>query len=97
MNSIVVDVAPPQLNLTVRVQQLPGPRLVRDYYGGAPALAPFFAGFPWDRAAWTRTANAVRQHFDGERLHAMASAIRAGSDVARAKLQRIASGEGFFV
>lgn len=97
MNRSVVEVAPPQLNLTIRVEPLPGPALVRDYYKGAPELAPFFAGFPWDQAAWQRTANSVRGYFDAEKLRAMTAAIRANSDNARAKLQRIANGEGFFV
>lgn len=85
------------LDLRVRVEQLPGAKLVRDYYDAAPALAPFFPGHPSDPAAWTRTAAAVRQHFDAETLQRMPAAIRAGTDAARAKLDRIAHGEGFFV
>jgi bacillithiol biosynthesis cysteine-adding enzyme BshC len=97
MNSIVVDQAPPSLNLRVNVKPLSGPALVRDYYAGAPALAPFFPGFPWDTSAWMRTASAVRNHFSPEQLHAMTSAIRAGNADARAKLHGIANGNGFFV
>jgi bacillithiol biosynthesis cysteine-adding enzyme BshC len=97
MNRVVVDAAPPQLSPRIRVEPLPGPPLVRDYYDGAPALAPFFAGFPWDPHAWSRAAAAVRNHFDSARLRAMTAAIRAGTPAARAKLEQIANGQGFFV
>jgi bacillithiol biosynthesis cysteine-adding enzyme BshC len=83
--------------LRVNVEPLHGPALVREYYGGAPALAPFFAGFPWDLQAWTRVADDVRAYFKAEALRAMADAIHAGSEGARHKLKRIAAGEGFFV
>lgn len=85
------------LDLRVRVERLGGPKLVRDYYDANPALAPFFAGHPDDAAAWSRTAAAVRAHFDRAALQQMRGAIRAGSDAARAKLERIANGDGFFV
>lgn len=97
MNTAVVSTAPPQLNLQVNVEPLHGPALVRDYYAGAPALAPFFAGFPWDAQAWLRAAADVGGFFDGTMRRAMLDAIHAGSDSARHKLQRIAAGEGFFV
>jgi bacillithiol biosynthesis cysteine-adding enzyme BshC len=97
MNSAVVNAAPPQLNLRVQVEPLSGPALVRDYYSGASALAPFFPGFPWDPQAWKRVAADVREYFDGGRLRAMAGAVQAGNDAARAKLERIVAGEGFFV
>ena len=53
MTTAVVSSAPPQLNLHVNVEALHGSALVRDYYAGAPALAPFFAGCPWDAQAWS--------------------------------------------
>jgi bacillithiol biosynthesis cysteine-adding enzyme BshC len=97
MNTAVVNAAPPQLNLRINVEPLPGPRLVHDYYDAAPALAPFFAGSPWDVKSWQRVAGDVRAYFDTGRLQAMRHAIRAGQDAARSKLDRIAGGEGFFV
>ncbi len=97
MNIAVVSAAPPQLNLHINVEPLHGSALIRDYYGLSPALAPFFAGSPWDAQAWTRVAADVRTYFDSAKLSAMAHAIRAGSDAARARLDRIANGDGFFV
>jgi bacillithiol biosynthesis cysteine-adding enzyme BshC len=97
MNTAVVNAAPPQLNLRVHVEPLPGPRLVHDYYDAAPALAPFFAGSPWDVTSWQRVADDVSAYFDAERRQAMRHAIRAGNDAARSKLDRIANGQGFFV
>ena len=96
MNTAVAA-APSHLNLRVHVQALRGAALVRDYYAGVPALAPFFAGSPWDINAWRRVAGDVREYFDPPKLAAMAAAIRAGTPVARQKLARIAAGDGFFV
>lgn len=86
-----------QLNITLRVHPLSGPDLIRDYYAAAPALAPFFAGLPWDADAARRVAAAVRAQFDATSLRAMSGAIRGTSDPARARLERIAKGDGFFV
>jgi bacillithiol biosynthesis cysteine-adding enzyme BshC len=97
MSSIVVDRAAADLNLRVSLKPLSGPALVRDYYAGAPALAPFFPGFPWDTSAWTRTANQVRNYFSPDKLRPVTNAIQTGNADARAKLQRIADGDGFFV
>jgi bacillithiol biosynthesis cysteine-adding enzyme BshC len=97
MNTAVANAAPAQLNLSINVEPLHGPALVREYYGGAPSLAPFFPGWPWDPRAWRRVAGDVRAYFDADKLRAMTPAIHAGSAAAREKLQRIAGGEGFFV
>ena len=85
------------MNLRVHVEPLRGPKLVRDYYDGATELAPFFAGSPWDSNAWQRIATDVRNYFDAGKLTGMHGAIRAGTPAAKAKLQRIVDGEGFFV
>ncbi len=97
MNPAVANAAPAQLNLRVNMEPLRGSALIRDYYGNAPALAPFFAGSPWDATAWPRVAENVREYFDATRLKAMTPAIRAGNPAAREKLHRIADGDGFFV
>jgi bacillithiol biosynthesis cysteine-adding enzyme BshC len=97
MNTAVADAAPSMLNLSVNVEPLRGAALMRDYYAADPKLAPFYAGSPWDAGAWIRIAKDVRAHFDASKLQAMGGAIRANSEDARARLQRIASGEGFFV
>jgi bacillithiol synthase len=86
-----------QLNLQLRVNRFRAPDLVRDYFDAAPALAPFFAGLPWDRAALARVAGRVSARFDASRREAMAGAIHGTTNAAREKLSRIAAGEGFFV
>ena len=85
------------MNLRVHVEPLRGPKLVHDYYDGAAALAPFFAGSPWDPDAWQRVADDVRAYFTADKLSAMQGAIRAGTPAAQAKLQRIVDGDGFFI
>ena len=90
MSSVVLD-------LRITAEPLAGAALVRDYYHGAPALAPFYAGYPWDEHAWERTGERVSAHFDAPRLQAMRGAVRAGTDEAGAKLAGIAAGHGFFV
>lgn len=84
-------------DLRIHAGQLPGPRLVRDYCDAAPALAPFFPGFPVDAASVRRNAERVRAQFDETQRRAMAGAITPTSAAAQAKLERIAQGEGFFV
>jgi bacillithiol synthase len=95
MSTTVVDV--PSLNLTINVEPLRGSALIRDFYDAASALAPFYPGSPWDPAAWPRVASDVREYFTSDKLAAMRPAIRAGSANARAKLDRIVAGDGFFV
>lgn len=85
------------MNLRVHVEPLRGPALIRDYYNGAAALAPFFPGSPWDPNAWRRVAADVRAYFDSDKLNAMQGAIRAATPAAQAKLERIVRGDGFFV
>lgn len=85
------------LNLEIRVSRLDGPTLVQDYYACAPALAPFFAGWPWDPEVYRRKAEEVDRRFDAGRRRRMAEAIRATTPAAAAKLERVANGEGVFV
>lgn len=86
-----------RLNLDVRVSALGAPELVRDYNDGAPQLAPFFAGFPRDLRAVRRVAAAVDDFFDAKARAAMKDAIYAPTAAARARLDSIAAGPGFFV
>lgn len=97
MSTTIAVTTAEQLNMQLRCARLGGPDLVRDYYDAAPALAPFFAGSPWDEDAVRRVAASVRSRFDAASLRAMHGAVRATSDNARARLDRIAAGEGFFV
>ncbi|MEJ2215629.1 MAG: bacillithiol biosynthesis cysteine-adding enzyme BshC [Gemmatimonadota bacterium] len=70
---------------------------MEDYLGAAPALAPFYPGFPGDPEAYRRKADEVRARFDPSRLARMAQAVTPTSDAAARRLERIANGDGFFV
>ena len=85
------------MNIGIRVATVGGNRLVRDYVAGDDALAGFFPGHPFDPEAYRRKADEVRRRFDDDALRAMAAAVRTSSAAAAAKLERIASGDGFFV
>ncbi|MGQ0812993.1 MAG: bacillithiol biosynthesis cysteine-adding enzyme BshC [Gemmatimonadota bacterium] len=97
MSSVLTPTAVSQLNLELRSQRLDGPLLVRDYFDAAPALAPFFAGSPWDLASAKRVADRVRSHFDQASRLAMRDALHPTTEAARTKLERIVAGDGFFV
>jgi bacillithiol biosynthesis cysteine-adding enzyme BshC len=85
------------LSLELHVQTLSGSDLVDDYIRGAPGVAAFFRGFPWNADAYRRKADELRGRFDAARLSRMADAITPTSDEAARRLERIARGEGFFV
>lgn len=97
--SATVAATAAQLNMQLRIQRLGTSRsqLMRDYYDAVPALAPFFAGCPWDAAAVRRVAGRVAGQFDAASRAAMQEAIQPTTEAARAKLERIAAGDGFFV
>ena len=97
MSSTVAETVFTQLNLELHVQRLDAPELVRDYYAAAPALAPFFAGWPWDPDSAERVRTRVRAHFSASRRLAMCEALYATTHAARGKLDSIANGEGYFV
>ena len=85
------------MSLDIRVRPLPGGGLIRHYLAGDPVLAPFFAGSPFDPAAFRRKAEEVRARFDTPALEAMAGAVHPLGDGAREKLGRVARGDGFVV
>lgn len=85
------------INQLVRLNRLENHPLVRDYQQAAPQLAAFFAGHPSDVASIRRVAARIDGEFPATTRRAMANAIRATSERARARLERIAAGEGFFV
>lgn len=97
MSSTANSITAEQLNVQLRIKRLRAPDLVRDYFDAAPALAPFYAGCPWDRTSLLRVAERVNARFDASRRQAMAASIRATTPAAQDKLARIANGEGFFV
>lgn len=85
------------MKLEIRVRPVGGNRLVDDYVRGDASLAPFFAGHPYDAAAYHRKADSVRRRFEAEALSAMADAVRPTGPGAAEKLESIAAGDGFFV
>ncbi|MDX1674732.1 MAG: bacillithiol biosynthesis cysteine-adding enzyme BshC [Longimicrobiales bacterium] len=85
------------INLEIRVRPVGGNDLVDDYVEGHDALAPFFRGHPYDPDAYRAKADEVRSRFDPDRLQAMAEAVRPVGETAAETLDRIASGDGFFV
>jgi len=95
--STVVADNTPALNLELNVQRLGGPQLVVDYYDGAVQLAPFYAGFPWDPGAYSHLVRAVQRCFDDAARRAMVDAVQGTTERARARLESIAAGDGFFV
>lgn len=70
---------------------------MEDYVRGERALAPFFPGHPYHADAYRRKAEEVRSRMGAETLATMADAVDAMSHEAQSRLDRIASGDGFFV
>lgn len=74
-----------------------GSSLVNDYLRGAPALAPFFAGSPFELESYRRKVEDVDRRFGREERRRLASLIRATSPGAAARLEEVVSGDGLFV
>lgn len=85
------------MSFEIRIERLAGSRLLDDYYEQADALAPFFAGSPWDPDAYRRKAAEVDRRFDAAAREDAAAAIRATSAEARDRLDRIRDGDGLVV
>lgn len=85
------------MNIDIQVRAITGDRLVDDYVRGDPAIAPFFAGPPFEPGAYRSKAQEVDGRFDGEARRAMAPAVRPLSDGAAERLAAIAAGDGYFV
>ncbi|HEX6559769.1 MAG TPA: bacillithiol biosynthesis BshC, partial [Longimicrobiales bacterium] len=85
------------LNIDLHVENLSAPQLVVDYYDAATALAPFYAGSPFDTGSYEHLTRAVRHCFDNAARRAMIDAVEGTTERARAKLESIAAGDGFFV
>lgn len=85
------------LNLDIIAAPLVGSRLIEDYLAGAAALAPFFAGHPFDPSAYARKANEIDARVTPTQRASLRSVIRPTSEAARAKLERILAGEGLVV
>lgn len=74
-----------------------GPRLVQDYHAGAPELAPFFSGWPWDPEAYRHKAREVAGRFDSAARRRAAAVMRPTSGGAAAKLEAVVREGGYFV
>ncbi len=84
-------------NIQIVTQPLRGPRLVDDYFAGAPALAPFFTGSPWDPDAYRRRAEAVGARFDRAARERVAAAMRPVGAGTAERLEALVREDGFFV
>jgi bacillithiol synthase len=72
-------------------------RFIRDYIAGAPALAPFYTGHPYDPAPYERKLSEVRGRMDASSRQRVADAYRPLNDEARRKLDRVLAGDGVVV
>ncbi len=86
-----------ETGLELVVRDLSGTGLVRDYLAGAPQLARFYAGFPFDPGAWQRKAAAVHARLDGAKRSRIADAYLPCTERARARLSRVLAGDGLAV
>ncbi len=71
--------------------------LVRDYLRRAVGLAPFYAGSPFDAAAYRRKAAAVHARLPAAARRRVAPALHPTSAAAAARLERVLAGEGLAV
>jgi len=85
------------LNLDIIAGPVRGPRLVEDYYAGAPALAPFFSGSPWDPDAYRRRAAEVGARFDRAARARVAALMRPVGQGTAERLDALVREGGFFV
>ena len=101
MSSPATTLAPRQTGvetgIELRIGSLTGSDLVRDYHAGADALAPFFAGFPFDPDAYRRKAAAVHARLAPADRARVAAALRPTNAAVGVKLERVLAGDGFAV
>ncbi|MGH7443327.1 MAG: bacillithiol biosynthesis protein BshC, partial [Longimicrobiales bacterium] len=83
--------------LEVHVAPIGGSPLVDDYQIGHPALAPFFAGHPYDIEAYRRKATEVERRLSPADRARVADALRATTPRAAERLRQVLDGAGFFV
>lgn len=93
----VVRGSGPLDGLELHVSPLAGSRLVDDYQIGHPALAPFFAGHPYDIEAYRRKAAEVEQRLDATARARLTDALRPTTPRAADRLRQVLDGNGFFV
>jgi bacillithiol biosynthesis cysteine-adding enzyme BshC len=83
--------------LEIRLASLGSTALVRDYLRGDPALAPFYAGFPFDPEAYRRKASAVHARLPAPDRARLAPALEPTSPAAAARMSRVLEGQGLAV
>jgi bacillithiol biosynthesis cysteine-adding enzyme BshC len=81
----------------IRPAALGSSALVRDYVRGAPALAPFYAGSPFDPDAYRRKAAAVHARLPAVERGRMRPALQPTTTAAADRLERVLAGEGVAV
>lgn len=81
----------------IRPAVLGSSALVRDYLRGAGGLAPFYAGSPFDPAAYRRKADAVHARLPTAERRRVMPALHPTSAAASARLERVLDGEGLAV
>ncbi len=84
-------------NIEIVTGRLRGTRLVEDYYAGAPGLAPFFSGSPWDPEAYRRRARDVGARFDRAARARVAATMQPVGKGAAERLRAVVEEDGFFV
>lgn len=87
----------PLAGLELHVAPLAGSRIVDDYQVGHPALAPFFAGHPYDIGAYRRKADEVERRLDAASRARVADALKPTTPRAADRLHQVLDGNGFFV
>ena len=94
---VVVHATGPLCGLELHVAPISGSRLVDDYQVGAPTLAPFFTGHPYDILAYRRKAAEIDARLTPSERARLAPALRATTPRAAERLRAVLDGRGYVV
>jgi bacillithiol biosynthesis cysteine-adding enzyme BshC len=86
-----------ETGVELRVSELRGSELVRDYLAASSKLAPYYGGFPFDPEAFLRKADAVHARLTPAARGRLLNAFRPTRPSAAARLQRVLAGDGLVV
>lgn len=86
-----------EINAEVRVGRPAGNALAEGYVAGSEAVTAFYGGHWTDPGAYREKAREVAERFDPATLAAVADAIHAPDDPARARLERVVEEDGLVV
>lgn len=75
----------------------PARGFAEDYRSSVAALAPFYAGSPWDARAYERKAAEVSARFDDASRERLRTMLRPVGEDASARLDAVVAGDGFVV